>query len=183
MTWWGIVLLCAACLTALVTAVFSLKVGAALKASGEGVRFALLAGPWQLDPEKLKKKKKPAPVKPEQEPKQEPTKKPEGQSLLQSVKPVLSFFLPRLRIDNFLVTYRIGGREDPFGASLRYGEAQAVYGALVSGLENLCIVKNRELKCGVDYDSDRSEASLELKITVRVWDAIRYVLTAQNQKP
>ena len=179
MTGWQIVLLCIGCVAALIATLLLMPVGACVDASGSELSLRLKIGPLRIPLSSLLKKtdseKKPEKKKTER--KEEKPSSPESasRSTLQTVMPLIRFFVPRIRINSLLVTVKLGGQEDPFGASLRFGEIQAAYGMITSALENLCIVKKRELKSGVDYFTDRSSVSLSLVITIRVWDGVLFL--------
>ena len=146
----------------------------------------------QLIPKKpgkpKKKKKKPKPQQPAEEKPQQAAVQPEKKKpkfslkgngdlvrlgidslfeLLGILGDFLGGFRRKLRIDDLTLHVTFGG-SDPAKTAVQYGRAWAVVGALTPALEQVFVIKNRDISPILDYNSNQTELYGHLYMTVTI---------------
>ena len=158
-------------------AVLTLVISALYDSDGPCLR--VIAGPVKLQvyPVKKKKEKKP-PKKKEKKPKAPaarkqpaPGQKKKGGSLtdfLPLVQLVLDFlgdFRRKLRVNVLEMNLVLAGG-DPCDLAVNYGKACAVLGNLWPRLEELFVIKKRDVKVQCDFEGDATLVTARLDLTV-----------------
>lgn len=127
-------------------------------------------------PDWMKRKSKPKPQKPAQQPKIDSEDKE-----LKTPKSELSNFMPFIRLGiDFLNTFRkklriqrlnvkvIMAGDDPCDLAVNYGKAWAAAGNLIASLERVFVIKKRNVEPECDFTADKTviKAKAELTITL-----------------
>ena len=154
-----------------------LPLGVSAEYDSDGPRVRLIAGPVKLQVFPLKKQKKPqkkkekkqastkkqaAPVKPKQK---------QGGSLkdfLPLVRIILDFmsdFRRKLRVDILEMNLVLAGG-DPCDLAINYGKACAALGNLWPRLEELFVIKKRDVKVQCDFEGDKTLITARLDLTI-----------------
>lgn len=175
-----------------------LPLGVSAVYDSEGPRVAILAGPVRIPvypakkkdkkpKQKKEKKKAPAKAKPAA---QQPKKEKKGGSLadfLPLAEIILDFlgdFHRKLRVNVLQVNLILAGG-DPCDLAINYGKATAAMGNLWPRLEELFVIKKRDVKIQCDFEGSKTlvEARLDLTITLaRVFSVgIRYGIRALRE--
>lgn len=174
-----------------------LPLGVSAVYDSQGPRVSILAGPVRIPvypakkkdkkPKTKKEKKKAAPkAKPAQKQKQEK----KGGSLtdfLPLVEIILDFmsdFRRKLRVNVLEINLVLAG-SDPCDLAINYGKATAALGNLWPRLEELFVIKKRDIKIQCDFEADKTlvKARLDLTITLaRVFSvSFRYGIRALKE--
>ncbi len=157
-----------------------LPLGVSAVYDSEGPRVSILAGPVRVPvypakkkdkkPKKKKEKKKAAAKpKPAQQPKQEK----KGGSLtdfLPLVKIILEFlgdFRRKLRVNVLQLNLVLAGG-DPCDLAINYGKATAAMGNLWPRLEQLLVIKKRDVKIQCDFEGDKTLVTARLDLTITI---------------
>ena len=145
-----------------------------------GPRVSVLVGPARIPvlpakkksgKPKQKKEKKKAP--PKQKPAKAPEKKKKGGSLadfLPLVEIILDFmsdFRRKLRVNVLEVDLVLAGG-DPCDLAINYGKATAAMGNLWPRLEELFVIKKRNVKIQCDFEADKTRITARLDLTITV---------------
>lgn len=173
-----------------------LPVGVSAVYDSEGPRVSVLAGPVRIPvfPVKKKdKKQKPKKVKKQATAKpktKQPTSEKKGGSLtdfLPLARIILDFlgdFRRKLRVNVLQVNLVLAGG-DPCDLAINYGKATAALGNLWPRLEELFVIKKRDIKIQCDFEGEKTliTARLDLSITVaRVFSVgFRYGIRALRE--
>ncbi len=172
-----------------------LPLGVSAVYDSEGPRVSILAGPVRIPvlpakkkDKKPKKEKKKAPAKSKSA--QQPKKEKRGGSLadfLPLVEIILEFladFRKKLRVNVLEVNLVLAGG-DPCDLAINYGKATAAMGNIWPRLEELFVIKKRDVKIQCDFEGDKTliMARLDLTITVaRVFSVgFRYGIRALRE--
>lgn len=170
-----------------------LPLGVSVKYNAEGPLVRLILGPVKLTVLPAKKKlKKEKPKKPEQAAKKEqqpalrrigadkpgkvpgeapPEKKETGGSLLDFlplVKELFRFlgdFRRKLRV-NVLELKLIMAADDPCDLAVNYGRAWAAVGSLMPKLEQLFVIKQRNIEVECDFTAEETKVIARLDLTI-----------------
>ena len=146
--------------------------------SGEGFRLWLLVGPVKifLLPKKKKKEEKPkAPAKTEKTaqkaaPKEE---KKDGGSLrdflplLDVAKGLLCSFFRKIRIRRLEVKLTLAG-DDPCDLAVNYGRTWAAAGGIIPILEEIFVIKQRDVQIGCDFTAEETKIYAAADITILI---------------
>lgn len=174
-----------------------LPLGVSAVYDSQGPRVSILAGPVRIPvyPAKKKdKKSKPKKEKKKAAPKGKPAKsakkEKKGGSLtdfLPLVEIVLDFmsdFRRKLRVNVLEINLVLAG-SDPCDLAINYGKATAALGNLWPRLEELFVIKKRDVKIQCDFEADKTlvKARLDLTITLaRVFSvSFRYGIRALKE--
>lgn len=174
-----------------------LPLGVSAVYDSQGPRVSILAGPVRIPvyPAKKKdKKSKPKKEKKKAAPKGKPAKsakkEKKGGSLtdfLPLVEIVLDFmsdFRGKLRVNVLEINLVLAG-SDPCDLAIHYGKATAALGNLWPRLEELFVIKKRDVKIQCDFEADKTlvKARLDLTITLaRVFSVgFRYGIRALKE--
>lgn len=167
-----------------------LPIGVSCLFDGNGPFVRLIAGPVRFTVYPGKKgKKKRSEEDAEKESASENQKKGEKkkggsikefQPLIKLVLDLLIDFRRKLRVDRLELKVVLAG-DDPCDLALNYGKAWSALGDLMPQLENLFVIKNRDLEVECDFTSDQTLifARLDLTITIgrivslSVWHGFR----------
>lgn len=155
-----------------------LPLGVSAVYDSEGPRVWVIAGPVRIKvfpvkkkekkPKQKKEKKKAAPAA---KTTQQPKKKSQGGSLtdfLPVVQVVLDFlgnFRRKLRINVLELNLVLGGG-DPCDLAENYGKACAAMGNLWPMLEELFVIKKRDVKIQCDFEADKTLITARLDLTI-----------------
>ena len=204
MLWWIIL--------AVLVLLAMLPLGVSVRYDEDGVIARVVAGLLRITvfpmkkkekkPQKPKKEKKPKPAPPqapaEEAPRQEtkpepkkpePAKAPEkkGGSVLDFMPLVklaldlLGDFRRKLRVDVLELKITLAGG-DPCDLATNYGRAWAALGNLWPRLEELFVIKKRDVNIQCDFTSDKTLILARLDITITLgrllWLAVRYGVKA-----
>ncbi len=174
-----------------------LPLGVSAVYDSQGPRVSILAGPVRIPVYPAKKKdKKPKPKKekkkaaPKGKPAKSAKKEKKGGSLtdfLPLVEIVLDFmsdFRGKLRVNVLEINLVLAG-SDPCDLAINYGKATAALGNLWPRLEDLFVIKKRDVKIQCDFEADKTlvKARLDLTITLaRVFTvSFRYGIRALKE--
>jgi len=181
MTWWMIVLLVLAIL--FLIGCIPVGVDAAYRDTGPAVN--LMIGPvgLQLIPKKKKKKKK------KKQQTEKPKEKGKGKSailsggvdgllaLLELLSETLGDLRRKLVVKELTMTLTVGGR-DAASAASSYGKAWALIGGITPVLENLFVVKKRDIHPVLDYNEKSIKVDARILLTITIGRALGLLLTA-----
>jgi hypothetical protein len=179
MTWWMIVLLVLAVL--FLIGCIPVGVDAAYRETGLAVDLKIGPVGLQLLPKKGKKKKK----KKEEKPKEKGKGKSailsgglEGlQALLELLVETLGDLRRKLVINELTMTVTLGGK-DAAAAACGYGKAWAVIGGITPVLDNLFVVKKRDIHPVLDYNETSIKFEARILLTITIGRALDLLLTA-----
>lgn len=87
------------------------------------------------------------------------------QPLLQFVLDLLTDFRSKLRVDRLEMKLILAGG-DPCDLALNYGRAWAALGSLMPRLEELFVIKKRDLEVECDFTSDKTLICARLDLTI-----------------
>lgn len=158
-------------------AVCLLPVGAQVEYSREGFTVKLILGPvWlQLIPAKARKEKKAKDKKEKVEKKEEKPKKggslKDFQELIPSALDAVGKISQGIRI-NSLKLYYTAASGDPANAAIQYGIAWVAVGNVIALIENVFIVKNRDVQVFLDYNTNKPAVVFSVNATIAVWRGI-----------
>ena len=154
-----------------------LPLGVRLVYNSEGFFLWVLCGPVRIAilPAKKKKKKspakdkkpKPAPAKTEKPP-QEKKRGGKLTDFLPFVRLATDFlgdFRRKLRLNNLVLHLTMAG-EDPCDLGLNYARAWAALGGLMPLLENVFVIKKRDISVACDFEGSETVIFAQLDITV-----------------
>lgn len=181
-----------------------IPIGVFARYSGEGPRLLLKFGPVSIcliprkprkagkNPEKKAKKQKIKQEKPQKTAEAE-TEEQSG-SQIGGLLPLFRELLPlaldaarhiirTIKIRHLRLYLRMGAREqDPAKAAMLYGGAWALIGEILPVLENIFIIKDRDIQATIDYLSDETtifvQAQLTLTLGEILWIGIYYGISA-----
>lgn len=157
-----------------------LPLGISAVYDSEGPRVSILAGPVRIPvypakkkdkKPKQKKEKKKAAAKPK--PAQQPKQEKKGGSLtdfLPLVKIILEFlgdFRRKLRVNVLQLNLVLAGG-DPCDLAINYGKATAAMGNLWPRLEQLLVIKKRDVKIQCDFEGDKTLVTARLDLTITI---------------
>lgn len=164
----------------IVILILLLPLGVSAIYDGEGPRVAILAGPVRIPVLPAKKKdKKPKRKKEKKKPAAKATpakaahKEKKGGSLtdfLPLAKIILEFlgdFRRKLRVNILEVDLVLAGG-DPCDLAINYGKATAAMGYLWPRLEELFVIKKRDVKIQCDFEGDKTLITARLDLTITV---------------
>lgn len=143
---------------------------------------AFVIGPVRLTiyPLKPKQKKKKTPDKPKSDDQQK--KKSQGGNisdflpLLRLVLDFLSGFRKRLRINHLRFRLILAGG-DPCDLALNYGKGWAALGNLMPLLEQVFVIKKRDLEIECDFASEQTTIIAGADITIRLWHLLALAIS------
>ena len=170
-----------------------LPLGASVKYDADGPLVKVIAGPIRITvyprdkkPKKEKKQNssepagkkpkktaKPAPKKEtatEPSPKEEPEKKSGGPitdflPLLQVALDLLNDFRRKLRV-NLLEVKLVMAGDDPCDLAINYGRAWTAIGNLLPRLENVLVIKKRDIDVACDFTTSKTTIYVRLDLTI-----------------
>ena len=160
---WGIAL-------AVILSLGFLPVGLRIVYGEAGFRMTVLAGPFQLPLGIGKKEKKPKKEKPAKTASQKSGKKPEGKQggsvtdffpLLKVLKELLGELRRRLRVKKLEMKLTMAG-DDPCDLAVHYGRAWAAVEGIMPLLEELFVIKKRDVQVACDFVG--SQTTLYLRV-------------------
>ncbi len=168
-----------------------MPLGGSLRYSSQGAQVKLILGVFQIlvfpgkkKPKKEKKKTK----KPKEKPKQTAPKKPAEKKPKEKGGPITDFIplvyvaldfladLPRIfRINRLDVNLVLGGG-DPADLGQNYGKACAAMGNLIPRLEEMFIIRKRDVQIQCDFEADATLVTARLDITVTIARTLGYLI-------
>ena len=168
-----------------------MPLGGSLRYNSQGVQVKIILGVFQIlvfpgkkKPKKEKKKTK----KPKEKPKQTAPKKPAEKKPKEKGGPITDFIplvyvaldfladLPRIfRINRLDVNLVLGGG-DPADLGQNYGKACAAMGNLIPRLEEMFIIRKRDVKIQCDFEADATLVTARLDITVTIARTLGYLV-------
>ena len=188
-TWW----MTLAVIFAVLILIGCIPVGVDVRYDQNGAAVTAKAGFLKI--QILPKKKKEKPEKPKKEkPKKEKKKaKPDGKKdaseksgetekkkpsllangvdsvleLLDIVSDTLGNLRRKLRVNTLRLFVTYGG-SDPAKAAIGYGRAWAVIGAISPYLERFFVIKKRDIRPVLEYNSDRMQIDAQLTLTITI---------------
>lgn len=169
-----------------------LRAGCRVDYSEEGFFLWITVGAirFQLIPGKEKKKRRSPKIKKSKrtEKEEKQASKPEVDSmegkekspgkltvLLEYARPMLSAFRQlkhKPTVDHISLHYKIGGKNDPAQAAIRYGVVSAGGGALIPLINEAVEVKKWDLQPAVDFDSEDTRVALSAKVSCRIGELL-----------
>ena len=155
-----------------------LRVGVILEYSEDGFNTWIKLGFLKLKLKKSDEKKKP---KKKKKPKDKgsilkPGSLRDFMDMLKAIKVALGRLKRKLLIKNLTLHYT-SASDDPAKTALRFGAANAVFGAIVPVLEKHFRIKKRDLRASADFNSQEQGIYVRLNISIAVWEIV-YVLLA-----
>ena len=174
-----------------------LPLGVSALYDSEGPRVSILAGPVRIPVYPAKKKdKKPTPKKEKKKaaPKEQTTKNTKKEKkggsladfmpLVEIILDFMSDFRRKLRVNVLELDLVLAGG-DPCDLAINYGKATAALGNLWPRVEELFVIKKRDVKIQCDFEGDKTliTARLDLTITLaRVFSVgLRYGVRALKE--
>ena len=157
-----------------------LPLGFTARYNADGAVLKVLAGPVAVQVYPAKKKKDKIKKKPAKEKKKkasgkagEPAKKKEGGSftdflpLVSLALDLLRDFGGKLRVNRLELNLILAG-DDPCDLAIQYGKACTAMGCLWPVLEEVFVIKKRDVKIQCDFEADQTlvDARLDMTITV-----------------
>lgn len=155
-----------------------LPLGVSAVYDSEGPRVAILAGPARIPvyPVKKKdKKSKPEKEKKKQTPEQKAAPKPKKESkggsvadflpLIEIILDFISDFRRKLRVNVLELNLVLAG-SDPCDLAVNYGKATAALGNLWPRLEELFVIRKRDVKIQCDFEAEKTLITARLDLTV-----------------
>lgn len=157
-----------------------LPLGFTARYNADGAVLKVLAGPVAVQVYPAKKKKDKIKKKPAKEKKKkasgkagEPSKKKEGGSftdflpLVSIALDLLRDFGGKLRVNRLELNLILAG-DDPCDLAIQYGKACTAMGCLWPVLEEVFVIKKRDVKIQCDFEADQTlvDARLDMTITV-----------------
>ena len=168
-----------------------LPLGVSAKYNAEGAVVRLILGPVRLTlvpakkknpkekPVKKEEKKSAEPAKPQRQvgkEKPDPIPDPENKKetggswtdflpLVQTVLDFLGDFRRKLRV-NYLQLNLIMAADDPCDLAVNYGRAWAAEGNLMPRLENLFVIKKRDVEVQCDFEATEMKVIARLDLTI-----------------
>lgn len=155
-----------------------LPLGVSAVYDSDGPRVSVLAGPVRIPVFPVKKKDKKLKAKKEKKkaaakakPAQQTKKEKKGGSLtdfLPLVEIILDFltdFRRKLRVSVLQLNLVLAGG-DPCDLAINYGKATAALGNLWPRMEELFVIKKRDVKIQCDFEADKTLISARLDLTI-----------------
>lgn len=189
MTWWMILLL----IFAILFLIGCIPVGAAVDYQDEALAVRAKIGPFgiQILPKREKKAKKSAKSTQKNDKKasaeaKKSEKKPSAFlsgdvgalfDLLRLVCDTLGNLRRKIRVELLVLHVTYGG-DDPAQAAINYGRSWAVIGALNPYLERLFVIKKRDIRPILDYNTDKLQINAHLTVTITIGRVLALALRA-----
>lgn len=187
MTWWMIVLL----IVGILFLIGCIPVGASVLYQDAVLTVLAKIGPIQLQllPKKEKKQKKPKKAKKTKKSgKKDEAAQPEKKKglpfgagtlleLLELLCRTLGDLRRKLRV-NTLRLHVVYGGDDPAKAAIDYGRSWALIGALTPYLDRLFVIKKRDIRPVLDYNTDKMKIDAHLTITITIGRVLALALRA-----
>ena len=189
-TWWMTLLV----IFAVLVLIGCIPVGVDARYSADGVFLTAKLGPFLLQLLPQKPKKKPKKRKPQQkQPKKTPAKaepqekKPNPllsggvdglMQLLDLAFDTLGDLRRKLRVNELTLYVLIGGADDPAKAAMGYGRAWAAIGAITPSLEQLFVIKKRDIRPALDYTISNTQIDAHLVTTITIGRSLALALRA-----
>ena len=189
-TWWMTLLV----IFAVLVLIGCIPVGVDARYSADGVFLMAKLGPFLLQLLPQKPKKKPKKRKPQQkQPKKTPAKaepqekKPNPllsggvdglMQLLDLAFDTLGDLRRKLRVNELTLYVLIGGADDPAKAAMGYGRAWAAIGAITPSLEQLFVIKKRDIRPALDYTISNTQIDAHLVTTITIGRSLALALRA-----
>ena len=181
----------------ILTLLLVLPLGVSAVYDSDGPRVSVLAGPVRIPVYPAKKKDKKPKQKKEKKsapPKAKPAKTTKTEKkggsvtdflpLVEIVLDFMSEFRRKLRVNVLELNLVLAG-SDPCDLAINYGKATAALGNLWPRLEELFVIKKRDVKIQCDFEADKTlvKARLDLTITLaRVFSvSFRYGIRALKE--
>jgi len=156
-----------------------LPLGVSAEYDSSGARVRIIAGPVKLQvfPVRKKKQKKPKAKKEKETASNKKRTAPAGEKkkrggsltdFLPLVRIILDFmgdFRRKLRVDILELDLVLAGG-DPCDLAVNYGRACAALGNLWPRLEELFVIKKRDVKIQCDFEADKTLVSARLDLTI-----------------
>ena len=157
-----------------------LPLGFTARYNADGAVLKVLAGPVAVQVYPAKKKKDKTKKKPAKEKKKkasgkagEPAKKKEGGSFTDFL-PLVSIALDllrdcggKLRVNRLELNLILAG-DDPCDLAIQYGKACTAMGCLWPVLEEVFVIKKRDVKIQCDFEADQTLVDTRLDMTITV---------------
>ena len=169
---------------AVVLAIGLLPLGIRIVYETSGLHLTVLAGPMKF-PLKLEKEKKPkkneaAKVGTPQKTGEKPEPKQGGSftdflPLLQVLKDFLGDFRRKLRVKNLKMKLTMAG-DDPCDLAVNYGKAWAAVGNLMPLLEQLFVIKKRDVQVACDFVGNQTTLYLRVDAVMPLWRLLGLIL-------
>ena len=194
-TWWMTVLV----ILAVLVLIGCIPVGVDAAYGEDGMLLSAKLGflKLQLLPKKPKKEKPSKPPKPAKKPSPPPAHEPPATPAAQPEQKKLKIpggfdgllrltnlaletlgdLRRKLRVDELTLYLRFGS-DDPADAALHYGQAWAALGALTPALDRLFVIKKRDIRPILDYNSTKLTVDAHLILTVTIGRALALALRA-----
>lgn len=191
---------------AVILAICLLPVGVRVRYNSDGFYLWVLVGPVKIGliPQKKKEKKRTEKPKKEEKPKKKPAqpKKEEEKKepgswrdflpLLDVAKGLLSGFFRKIRIRRLEVKLVLAG-DDPCDLAVNYGRTWAATGGLIPVLEELFVIKKRDVDIGCDFTAEETKIYAAADVTILIgrlfglagvygFKALREYLKIQNKR-
>ena len=157
-----------------------LPLGFTARYNADGAVLKVLAGPVAVQVYPAKKKKAKTKKKPAKEKKKkasgkagEPAKKKEGGSftdflpLVSIALDLLRDFGGKLRVNRLELNLILAG-DDPCDLAIQYGKACTAMGCLWPVLEEVFVIKKRDVKIQCDFEADQTLVDTRLDMTITV---------------
>ena len=194
-TWWMTVLV----ILAVLVLIGCIPVGVDAAYGEDGMLLSAKLGflKLQLLPKKPKKEKPAKPPKPAKKPSPPPAHEPPATPAAQPEQK--KFKIPggfdgllrlanlalstlgdlrrKLRVEELTLHVTFAG-DDPADAALHYGQAWAALGALTPALDRLFVIKKRDIRPILDYNSTKLTVDAHLILTVTIGRALALALRA-----
>ena len=174
---WGIAL-------AVILAVGLLPVGLRIVYGESGFRMMVLAGPLKIPLEFGKKEKKAKEEKTAKATSQKPVKKSEAKQggsftdflpLLKVLKELLGELRRRLRVKKLELKLSMAG-DDPCDLAVNYGRAWAAAESIMPLLEELFVIKKRDVQVACDFVGSQTTLYLRVDAVLSLWRLLGMIL-------
>ncbi len=191
---------------AVILAVCLLPVGVRVRYNSDGFYLWVLVGAVKIGLIPKRKKEKKQKEKPEKaekpgkktaQPKKEAEKKEPGSwrdflPLLDVAKGLLSGFFRKLRIRRLEIKLILAG-DDPCDLAVNYGRTWAAAGSLIPALEELFVIKKRDVDIGCDFAAEETKIYAAADVTILIgrllgllgvygFKALREYMKIQNKR-
>lgn len=169
---------------AVVLAIGLLPLGIRIVYETSGLQFTVLAGPLRfplsLEKERKSEKKKSAKTGSSKEKAEKQEQKQGGKltdflPLLQVLKEFLGDFFRKLRVKNLQMKLIMAG-DDPCDLAVNYGKAWAAVGNLMPRLEQLFVIKKRDVQVACDFVGNQTTLYLRVDAVMALWHLLGLVL-------
>ena len=156
-----------------------LPLGASVRYNGDGPLVRVILGPIKFTVFPLKKKEKKEKTKKEKAPRvaSEKSEEKTGGSvkdflpLAKDALDLLSDLKRKLRVNRLELKLTLAGG-DPCDLGIHYGRAWAVLGNLIPRLEELFVIKKRDMEVQCDFTAEQTTVYARADITISLWQLL-----------